>query len=260
MRLSNRVALITGGGSGIGRAIAELFAAEGARVVVADLVDARSREVAQRITTAGGTAVAVHADVASASDVHAMMTHSVDAFGRVDILVNNAGMALGDDILTFDEATWDLNLAVVLKSVYLCSRAVLPGMIERRQGAIVNIASVNGLTGIGEEAYSAAKAGVINLTKNLAVRYGPSNVRANVICPGTIQTPIWNARLRETPDIFTRLAAWYPLGRVGQPEDVAKAALFLASDDAGWITGAVLNVDGGLMAGSHKMAVDLAGE
>ncbi len=259
MRLSNQVAIVTGGGSGIGRAICELFAAEGAAVVVADLIASRSQEVAQRIVDAGGRALAVTVDVASAADVDAMAAASRAAFGQVDILVNNAGMAVGDDILTFDEATWDRNLNVVLKGVYLCTRAVLPGMIERRHGAVVNIASVNGLTGLGEEAYSAAKAGVINLTQNLAVRYGPHNVRANVICPGTVQTPIWDERLREVPDIFSRLAPWYPLGRVGQAEDVAKAALFLASDDAAWITGAVLNVDGGLMAGSYRMAQDLAG-
>ena len=178
----------------------------------------------------------------------------------MDILVNNAAIAEGDDILAIDEATWDLNLAVVLKSVYLCSRALLPAMLGRGRGAIVNIVSVNGLTGIGEEAYSAAKAGVINLTKNMAVRYGSRGVRVNVICPGTIQTPIWQSRLDKDPQVFDRLAKWYPLGRVGQPDDVAKAALFLASDDAAWITGAVLNVDGGLTAGSYRMSRDLAAE
>jgi NAD(P)-dependent dehydrogenase (short-subunit alcohol dehydrogenase family) len=130
-------------------------------------------------------------------------------------------------------------------------------MLAQRRGAIVNIASVNGLMGLGEEPYSAAKAGVINLTQNLAVRYGQFGVRANVICPGTIATPIWQARLDQDATIFDRLAAWYPLGRVGAPMDVAKAALFLASDDAAWITGAVLNVDGGLMAGSYRMSQDL---
>jgi meso-butanediol dehydrogenase/(S,S)-butanediol dehydrogenase/diacetyl reductase len=142
----------------------------------------------------------------------------------------------------------------------LCSKALLPGMVSRRQGAIVNIASVNGLTGLGEEAYSAAKAGVVNLTKNMALKYGRHGVRVNVICPGTIQTPIWEPILAKDPQVFERLARWYPLGRVGQPADIAKAALFLASDDAAWITGTTLVVDGGLLAGNFRMGQELMGE
>jgi NAD(P)-dependent dehydrogenase (short-subunit alcohol dehydrogenase family) len=133
-------------------------------------------------------------------------------------------------------------------------------MIALGGGAIVNIASVNGLTGLGEEAYSAAKAGVINLTQNMALKYGRHGVRVNVICPGTIRTPIWEPILQKDPAVFERLARWYPLGRVGAPEDVAKAALFLASDDAAWITGATLVVDGGLMAGNFRMGQELLGE
>jgi meso-butanediol dehydrogenase / (S,S)-butanediol dehydrogenase / diacetyl reductase len=121
------------------------------------------------------------------------------------------------------------------------------------------IAPVNGLTGLGEEPYSAAKAGLINLTQNLAIKYGPYGVRANVICPGTVRTPIWDERLAQDPQIFERLACWYPLGRVGEADDIAKAALFLASDDASWITGTTLTVDGGLMAGSYRMAQELQG-
>jgi NAD(P)-dependent dehydrogenase (short-subunit alcohol dehydrogenase family) len=260
MRLRDQIAIVTGGGSGIGQAICELFAREGAGVVAADRYLERAQETAGRITAAGGSALAVQADVADHAAVEAMVARTVDAYGKVDILVNNAAVAEGDDILTYDEHVWEMNLNVVLKSVFLCSRAVLPGMIARRRGAIVNIASVNGLTGLGEEAYSAAKAGVVNLTKNLAVKYGRYQIRANAIAPGTIQTPIWRARLQEVPDVFDRLARWYPLGRVGQPEDVAKAALFLASDDAAWITGTVLNVDGGLLAGSYRMAQELSGD
>lgn len=260
MRLQNKVALVTGGGSGIGQAICRLFAQEGATVAVVDRYLNRAEQTVALVTEAGGRAIALHADVSRRTDVETMTQHTLDRLGRVDILVNNAAVAEGDDILTIDEETWDLNLRVVLKSVYLVSRAVLPDMLGRRQGAVVNIASVNGLTGIGEPAYSAAKAGVINLTKNMAVRYGPMGVRANVICPGTIQTPIWQPRLEQDPNVFERLTRWYPLGRVGQPEDVANAALFLASDEAAWITGAVLNVDGGLMAGSYRMSRDLSGE
>ncbi len=260
MQLSNRVALVTGGGSGIGRAICLRFAQEGATVVAVDLVLARAEETIGIVKAAGGSGLALQADVADDAAIHHAVQLALNAYSVVDILVNNAAISQGSDILTIDEATWDLNLAVVLKSVFLVSRAVLPSMLAQKRGAIVNISSVNGLTGIGEEPYSAAKAGVINLTKNLAVRYGSQGVRANVICPGTIQTPIWAERLKKEPGIFAKLEKWYPLGRVGQPEDVANAALFLASDQAAWITGAVLNVDGGLMAGTYRFSQELAGE
>ncbi|MCC7261522.1 MAG: glucose 1-dehydrogenase [Candidatus Latescibacteria bacterium] len=257
MRLADTVALVTGAGSGIGRAIAELYAREGASVVVADLRLERAQECAAGIEAGGGKALALAADVSMKDQVDRMAAQANTAFGRVDVLVNNAGMATGDDILHIEEEEWDLNLRVVLKSVYLCTRAVLPGMIARRRGAIVNIASVNGLAGLSEEAYSAAKAGVINLTRNLAVKYGHHQVRANVICPGTVRTPIWGPILEKDPQIFAKLTKWYPLGRVGEPEDIAKAALFLASDEAAWITGSTLTVDGGLMAGSYGMSRDL---
>ena len=260
MRLSNTVALITGGGSGIGRATAELFATEGAQVVVGDRNLPAAEATSRQITASGGQALALEVDVAQAAAVATMAEQAVAAFGHVDVLVNNAGFSSGDDILQIDEATWDLNLSVVLKSVFLCSKALLPGMLSRRRGAIVNVSSVNGLTGLGEEAYGAAKAGMINLTQNMAVKYGPSGVRVNCVCPGTVRTPIWEPRLARDPRVFNRLAAWYPLGRVGEPDDVARAILFLASDDAAWITGAVLPVDGGLMAGRYRMARDLMAE
>jgi NAD(P)-dependent dehydrogenase (short-subunit alcohol dehydrogenase family) len=133
-------------------------------------------------------------------------------------------------------------------------------MLEQGRGAIVNIASVNGMTGLGEEAYSAAKAGVINLTQNLAVRYGSRGVRANVVSPGTIRTPIWSARVAQQPDIFERLQSWYPLGRVGEPADVAGVVVFLLSDEAAFVNGAVLTVDGGLLAGSYRMSRALQAE
>jgi NAD(P)-dependent dehydrogenase (short-subunit alcohol dehydrogenase family) len=259
-RLQDRVAVVTGGGSGIGQAIAILFAQEGAGVVVADRAVVKAEHVVQQIVDAGGTAMAAEVDVSQKEAVARLADATLAAYGRVDILVNNAAISEGDDILTFDEATWDYNLAIVLKSVYLCSKALLPPMIAQKHGVIVNIASVNGLTGIGEEAYSAAKAGVINLTKNMAVKYGRHNIRVNVICPGTIHTPIWGPVLAKDPQVFEKLARWYPLGRVGRPEDIAKAALYLASDDAAWVTGSTLVVDGGLTAGNNRIAQDLMGE
>jgi meso-butanediol dehydrogenase / (S,S)-butanediol dehydrogenase / diacetyl reductase len=247
-RLDGKRAVVTGGGSGIGRATCRLFAAEGATVVVADLLGERAEEVAAEI---GGTAV--QADVTVALDVARM----VEAAGRIDVLVNNAGGGMADDLLEIGEEEWDTDVTVNLKSAFLCSKAVLPGMIERGSGVILNISSVNGMAFFANEPYSAAKAGVINLTRSMAVRYGKHGIRAVAIAPGTIRTPLWQERIDKEPEIFERLIRWYPLRRVGEPEDVAKAAVFLASDDASWITGEVLRVDGGLLAGNAQMAREL---
>jgi meso-butanediol dehydrogenase / (S,S)-butanediol dehydrogenase / diacetyl reductase len=256
MRLDDRTAIVTGGGSGIGRAIVGRFAESGAMVVVADVVAERADAVAAELA---GTRAAV-ADVTVASDVERLVGEATEAFGRVDVLVNNAGFAAADGLLETDEETWDADVSLNLKAAFLCSKAVLPGMIERRFGVIVNIASVNGLAFFANDAYSAAKAGMINLTRTIAVRYGHHGIRANAIAPGTIRTPLWQERIEKEPAIFERLLKWYPLGRVGEPEDVAAAALFLASDEAAWITGEVLRVDGGLLAGSARMARELVAD
>jgi len=256
MRLTDRRAIVTGGGSGIGRAIAHRFAAEGASVIVADLVAERAEAVAGELDGARP----VHADVTSAADVERLLREATEALGRVDVLVNNAGFGDADDVLEIDEEAWDREVAINLKATFLCSRAVLPGMIERGSGVIVNIASVNGIAFFANEAYSAAKAGMINLTRSMAVRYGRHGIRVNAIAPGTIRTPLWEERIEKEPAIFERLVRWYPLGRVGEPDDVARAAVFLASDDAAWITGEVLRVDGGLLAGNARMARELVAD
>jgi meso-butanediol dehydrogenase / (S,S)-butanediol dehydrogenase / diacetyl reductase len=248
-RLEGKSVLVTGGGSGIGRAICRRVAGEGGAVVVVDVVGSRAEEVAAEI----GGARAVQADVTSADDVARM----VEAAGPVDVLVNNAGGGDADDLLEIDEDAWDGDVALNLKSAYLCARAVLPGMIERGSGVIVNIVSVNGMAFFANEPYSAAKAGLISLTRSMAVRYGRHGIRSVAIAPGTIRTPLWQERVEKEPAIFERLVRWYPLQRVGEPEDVAAAAAFLASDDASWITGEVLRVDGGLLAGNAQMAREL---
>ena len=257
MRLDERVALVTGGGSGIGRAIAERFAAEGARVIAADIVPERAEDTAGRIAAAGGRAIGLGIDVADAASVESIASAARDTVGRVDILVNNAAVRAGDTILDTDEATWDRSLDVVLKGAYLCSRALVPGMQSRGGGAILNIGSVNGLYAMGGAAYSAAKAGLVSLTANMAIHFGPDGIRVNAIAPGTVRTPIWTERVAANPRIFERLARWYPLGRVGEPDDIARAALFLSSDEASWITGVTLPVDGGFLAGNALIRQDL---
>jgi len=250
-RFDNLSVLVTGGGSGIGRAICRRFASEGASVLVADIVGESAEEVAELV---GG--VAVQGDVTVAADV----ARIVAAGNRIDVLVNNAGGGMADDILEIDEEAWEQDIALNLKSAFLCSKAVLPGMIERGGGVIVNIASVNGLAFFANEPYSAAKAGLISLTRSVATRYGRHGIRAVAIAPGTIRTPLWQERIDKEPAIFERLMRWYPLRRVGEPEDVAAAAAFLASDDASWITGEVLRVDGGLLAGNERMARELVAD
>ena len=258
MRLENHIAFITGGGSGIGRATALRFAREGAKIAVFDRHDDRAERVAREIQDAGGEAIACQGDVTSLTDLENAVAQTREALGPVSILVANAAISEGDDPLTIDEETWDRTVSIVLKGVFFSAKAALPGMLATHRGAIVTVSSVNAQAGIGEEPYSAAKAGVINFTKNLATRYAKHGIRANCVVPGTVQTPIWNPRVERDPAVFDRISEWYPLGRVGQPEDIANAALFLASDEAAWVTGAVLNVDGGLMAGIPHFGLELS--
>lgn len=260
MRFQGRVAIITGSGSGLGRVLAHRFAAEGAAVVVADVVGQRATTVADEIFEAGGRSLAQTTDVTNAADIEAMVGAARETFGSVEILVNNAAKATDADFLDVSEETWDEDVAIALKGSFLCSQAVLEDMTENRSGVILNISSVNALAYFGNEAYSAAKAGILSLTRSLAVRYGPFGVRVNAIAPGTLRTQAWEQRQQKDPEVFERVAKWYPLGRIGEPEDVAGAALFLASDEATWISGAVLPVDGGLTAGNMEMAREIIGE
>jgi meso-butanediol dehydrogenase/(S,S)-butanediol dehydrogenase/diacetyl reductase len=257
MRFENRVIIVTGGGSGLGRVLAHRFAEEGAAVVVADLERGRAVAVAEEILDEGGDSLALTTDVTDASEVKAMVEATREAFGPVDVLINNAAKATDADFLSLREGAWDQDVAITLKGPFLCSQAVLADMMQNGSGVILNISSVNALGYYGNEAYSAAKAGIISLTRSLAVRYGPSGIRVNAIAPGTLRTPAWEQRRRKNPEVFERLMKWYPLGRVGEPEDVAGAALFLASDEAAWITGTVLPVDGGLTAGNMQMMEEM---
>jgi meso-butanediol dehydrogenase/(S,S)-butanediol dehydrogenase/diacetyl reductase len=260
VRFQERVTIITGSGSGLGRVLAHRFAAEGAAVVVADVVGQRATTVAGEIADAGGKSLAHTTDVTDAADVEAMVRTAREAFGPIEILINNAAKATDADFLNLSEEAWDEDVAIALKGSFLCSQAVLGDMTKNRSGIILNISSVNALAYFGNEAYSAAKAGILSLTRSLAVRYGSFGVRVNAIAPGTLRTPAWEQRRQKDPGIFERAAMWYPLGRIGEPEDVAGAALFLASDEAAWISGAVLPVDGGLTAGNMQMMQEIVKE
>jgi NAD(P)-dependent dehydrogenase (short-subunit alcohol dehydrogenase family) len=251
-RIDGKVALITGAASGIGEATARRFAQEGARVMLADVQDERGRAVQTSIQQAGGIAEFVHCDVSAGEDVAAMVRATVDAFGRLDLLFNNAGLARGGSLLDVTEEDWDLVINVDLKSIFLCCKYAIPELRKAGGGAIVNTASVAGLRGsVRLHAYSAAKAGVVNLTRSIAAEVGRDNIRVNCVCPGIIVTPIWSAigLENELRDAFMQASGERILmGRVGQPEEVASAVLFLCSEDASYITGHALVIDGGVTA------------
>jgi len=261
-RFARKVALITGAGSGIGRCTAERLAAEGAVVAVMDVRPGAAQDVVDGILGRSGAALAFVGDVTSQRDIDRTLAGIETTLGPLDVLVNNAAFTLKPTLAECAPDDWDRDFDVTLRAAYLLCRVVLPGMRARRTGAIVNIGSVNGIMYFGNPAYSAAKAGLLSLTRTLAVEAGPDGVRTNMVSPGTIRTeaPSWQARLARDPAIFEKLARWYPVGRVGRPEDIAAAVAFLASDDAGFVNGANLVVDGGLTAGVAPMIAELTRE
>jgi NAD(P)-dependent dehydrogenase (short-subunit alcohol dehydrogenase family) len=241
-RFEGRVALVTAGAQGIGAAVARRIAAEGGSVIITDLQDDKIAEVAAEI---GDRALPVRVDVTSRADIDAAVAAGVERFGRLDVLVNNAG---GCIITSMPEETtvegWHRQLDLTLVGAAQCIQAALPHLLETR-GNVVTISSVNGLAAFGNVEYSAAKAGQVAMTQNFAARYGTSGVRFNVVAPGTVRTPNWDSQ----PGTLEKFATMYPLGRVGEPEDIAAAVAFLASDDAAWITGHTLPVEGGVLTG-----------
>jgi NAD(P)-dependent dehydrogenase (short-subunit alcohol dehydrogenase family) len=249
-RLASKVAIITGAAGGIGSQMAALFAQEGAAVVLADIADEAGLRIAQQIETAGGKAAYLHADVSNASEVAALMVQTESLYGGLDILVNNAIQIGGDTTITdVTEEVFDRTLAVCLKGPFLCTRAAIPLLKKRKSSSIVSISSVNALFGFGETAYTAAKGGLISMMRLVAAEYGEWNIRSNVICPGTIETPTSMNYWKQYPTGYRQLLEMYPLGRIGQPLEVAQYALFLASDEAAFVNGSVCVIDGGLLAG-----------
>lgn len=258
-RLAGRVALVTGAaGGGTGGAVVEDFLSEGASVILvdvrADVLDAR----VEVLKAAGHKVAKAAANITDRDALRSSVAPAVAALGTIDIVVANANV--GGKPTTFEKTTAESfrnDVADNLSAQFNTIELAIDGMKRLRRGAIVIVGSVNGLSALGQPAYSAAKAGLVSLTRTLAVEYGPYGIRTNIVCPATIQTPGWAPRIERRPDILDRLTRWYPLGRVAQPRDVAKAITFLASDDAAFINGITMPIDGGLMAGNGAMAREL---
>lgn len=247
-KIDGKVAIITGAASGIGKATSILFAQEGAKVVVADIRVELGEETVKMINESGGKAIFVNTDVSKAEDVKNMVKTAVGTYGRLDIIFNNAGIeGVSTDTANYPENIFDKVIAVNLKGVWLGIKYAVPELLKNGGGSIINTSSVAGLVGFaGLSAYNATKGGIIQLTKTAALEYAKQNIRVNCIAPGVIETPMVDRVLERQPEAKAAFVQMEPVGRFGKPEEVAKAALFLASDDSSFITGAVLVVDGGL--------------
>jgi NAD(P)-dependent dehydrogenase (short-subunit alcohol dehydrogenase family) len=245
MRLENKVAIITGAGSGIGQTIALIFSKEGAKVVVADLFEEGGLETVNQIKEKGGKAIFVKTDVSDPKDIDKMVEKCLDEFSKVDVLVNNAGIYKSLPLTETSEEDWDKILKINLKGVFLGSKRVIPEMINQGKGKIVNTASIAGLVGFEESsAYCASKGGVISLTREMALEYASKKININCIAPGVIKTSMTKEMLNN-PEIKENLSKSTPYSRLGEPEDIAYAALYLASDESDFVNGETLVVDGG---------------
>ena len=251
MRLKDKVALITGAGSGIGRETALLFASEGARVVVVDVNDAGGQAVAEELRGSGGEAVYVHADVSKAAEAELMIRAAEASYGRLDVLFNNAGISHpdDDDAVTTEEEVWDLTMNINLKGVFLGCKHGIPALRRAGGGSIINTASFVAVLGAAtpQLAYTASKGGVLAMTRELAVIHARENIRVNALCPGPLRTELLMKYL-DTEEKRQRRLVHIPMGRFGEAKEIARAALFLASDESSFTTGATFLVDGGITA------------
>jgi len=253
LRHADRRVIVTGAASGIGRRTAQRFAEEGARVVVADI----NADGAAAVAAALPGALAVTVDISDADSVAALVDRTVTEFGGLDVMINNVMVCGRSGFLDAPVAEVRRDLEVNLLGPYLCCQRAVPAMIESGGGTIVNLSSVNGLSHLGNTAYSAAKAGVLALTRSVALEFGDRGIRCNAVAPGSVRTEVWDHRIANDPGALDRAAVWYPTGRIGSTDDIAAALLFLTSDEAAWITGVTLRVDGGLLAGNLAMARDI---
>jgi len=254
MRLKDKVAIITGAGSGQGKASAHLFAKEGAKVVIAEWNETNGKQVEQEIVQAGHEALFIQTDISNETNVTSLVEQVMDRYGKIDVLFNNAGIGFSSrskykmaPLVETPLKDWNDILSINLNGAYLMSKHILPVMIKQQRGNIINNASLNGILGVtGADAYTAAKGGVVALTRVMAVDYGKYNIRVNCICPGAIDTPMIADVLNEST--VSKNYEANPLGRIGKPEEIAYAALFLASDESSYITGLIMPVDGGWSA------------
>ncbi len=246
---------ITGAAGGIGQWLCRFFGQEGATIAALD----RNDKVNALVDTLGRDGIKVIPAVADISDAEAVAA-AFAKFGDVHVLINNAGVSRFPTYAKTTPDDWRADMDANLNGAFACAKAVLPQMVERRSGNIVNVGSVNGLHALGDPAYSAAKAGMISMTKSLALEYGRYGIRCNIVLPGTVRTPIWDERKAKDPNVLKTLERWYPLGRIVEPDEVARVISFLASDLASAVTGAAIPVDCGLMAGNIVMARQLTVE
>jgi NAD(P)-dependent dehydrogenase (short-subunit alcohol dehydrogenase family) len=256
MMFQGKVVAITGAAGGIGQSLCRYFGSQGAAIAAIDISPALEN-FAGELNSAGYKAAHAVADIGDIAAVKDAFAELASALGPVDVLVNNAGFSAHPTFARTDPESWQHEVNGNLNGAYYCSHAVIPAMKERGGGSVVAIGSVNGLGALGDPAYSAAKAGLISLTRSLALEYGRFNIRANIVLPGTVRTPLWERRAAKDPSVLETLRRWYPLGRIVDPDDVTAAVGFLASDAARAITGAALPVDCGLTAGNIVMAREL---
>jgi len=250
MKLKSKVALITGSGGSIGGAAARLFAEQGAKIVINDINMGAGQQVAEQIRNAGGEATFVAADISKVAETQKLIDACVESYGRLDILFNNAGIELIKPLHEYEEEDYDRVMDVSLKGSFFCTRYAIPQMVKQGGGVILNMGSIAALNGHAQLAsYCAAKGALVNFTKYVAIEYAPDNIRCNCLCPGTIATDMVKKVAADYPELVAKNINEHALGRMGEEDEVATAALFLASDDASYITGVSLPVDGGYLAG-----------